>query len=86
MHHSEENEGTSTWAPPTFHAVGAPLQAEQSVPHITSRLGWVGEGSRRPVSSPFSISPFLLCRLACAGRRDRGRGARDLWVWVEGAG
>lgn len=47
-----------------------------------ARVGF-GGGSRRPVSSPSSVSPFLLCGLVCAGCRGRGRSARDLRVWVE---
>lgn len=43
--------------------------------------GGLGGCSRRPVSSPSSVSPFLLCGLVCAGCRGGGRS--DLRVWVE---
>ena len=71
MHRSGEGQGSSAHAPPTSHAVGALLQAEQ---FAGSGQGEGGGGSGRPVSNPPSVSPFLLCGLVCAGCRG-GEGA-----------
>lgn len=82
MHHSKENQGPPSVPLPTSHEVGAPLHRVL----CPVSQGGVAGGSRGPGSSPFSISPFLLCRLACAGSRDSHRDAQDLWVWVAAAG
>lgn len=84
MHHSEENQGNSTRALPIFHVVGRCPTAGRVVCPVRSGLG---EGvPRRPVSSPSSISPFLVCRRGCAVCRGGGRRAHNLQVWGEVSG
>lgn len=83
MHHSEENQGTSTHALPIFHVVGWCPTAGRVVCPVSQ--GWRGTPQGRK-AAPSSISPFLVCRWVCAGCRGAGRSAHDLQVWVEVSG
>lgn len=83
MHHSKENQGPPVRAPAHLPRGWCPPAHRMLCP--VSQGGAAG-GSRGPGSSPFSISPFLLCWLVCAGGRDSHRDAQDLWVWAAVAG